>query len=276
MEYTVDELKEKGKELALSFPQVLSLYFLEEVLERISQSDLKNKMWLKLEGKIRNRLIFYMDDIPKGKLEVHMKEILKNKPKQNYKIEWDIWYKDQEIEFTLLMQLGKTQVPFKIVVRPNQEKELYPGEEVYTSPLNPERKISYKEYPIELYLAECFYEIMDKLELIGDMFYYDKAYHILEQRALEGRRVRMIITKLLEHNPIPSVSKRWVTIVGYKKYGHMKKKWKSYHKGSKNEIPGWEEVIDLLNAFFSPLFKSIENDEVFVGDWMPNLGRYLD
>lgn len=277
MEYTANDLKRLSKELALPFPQVLSLYFEEEILDRISHSDLKNKLWLKLKSKkIRNDLIFYMKHITEEDLEDQMKEIFKSNSKQSYKINWGLWYKDKEIEIPLEIQLGKIQAPIKIIVRPILEEELFPGDAVYTSRLNPERKISYKEYPIDLYLAECFYEIMDKLELIGDMFYYDKAYRILQQSAVEGRRVRTAFKRLLAHNPILSATKRWDSIRSYKNYSHMKKRWKSYFKDAKNEMPDWESTIDLLDAFFSPLWSSIEKDEIFVDDWMPNLGRYLE
>ena len=40
--------------------------------------------------------------------------------------------------------------------------------------------------------------------------------------------------------------------------------------------PQWKEVIELLTAFFAPIFEGVLKDEVFLGDWMPELGRYLE
>lgn len=39
--------------------------------------------------------------------------------------------------------------------------------------------------------------------------------------------------------------------------------------------PEWSEVIDLLDKFYGPIVKAIEEDSILVEDWMPGLQRYL-
>ena len=56
----------------------------------------------------------------------------------------------------------------------------------------------------------------------------------------------------------------------------MQKRWKSHCKRKKETYPQWEEVIGLSVAFLEPVFEGVLKDEVFLGDWMPQLGRYLD
>ena len=37
----------------------------------------------------------------------------------------------------------------------------------------------------------------------------------------------------------------------------------------------WVEVMTLLEAFFPPVWRAIIRDEIFIGDWMPELCRFL-
>ena len=72
--------------------------------------------------------------------------------------------------------------------------------------------------------------------------------------------------------------KRLETVLGYKTYGYMKKRWNRYRKECDDldkEEDSWENVMDLLKECFLPVWEAIERDEVFIGDWMPQLGRYL-
>ena len=58
----------------------------------------------------------------------------------------------------------------------------------------------------------------------------------------------------------------------------MKKKWNRYVKEcgdlDKKE-DSWERVLELMEECFRPVWQAIDQDEIFIGDWMPQLGRYL-
>ncbi len=41
------------------------------------------------------------------------------------------------------------------------------------------------------------------------------------------------------------------------------------------EYPEWGQVIQLLVKFFSPVIEAASRDELFIGDWMPQFGKYL-
>lgn len=56
----------------------------------------------------------------------------------------------------------------------------------------------------------------------------------------------------------------------------MKKRWIKYLRSQKKQEPSWEEVMALLSEFLPRIWNSVCRDEVFLGDWMPELGRFLD
>jgi hypothetical protein len=58
----------------------------------------------------------------------------------------------------------------------------------------------------------------------------------------------------------------------------MKKRWEQYKKRNELSI-GWEDLLNGLKVFFDPIFEVISSEEEgksFFGDWIPELGRYLD
>ena len=69
--------------------------------------------------------------------------------------------------------------------------------------------------------------------------------------------------------------KRMEQITSYKEYGYMKKKWMQYCRTRNGEVVSWEQLMDRLLIFLTPLWKALCEDEIFFDDWMPELGRFL-
>ncbi len=171
---------------------------------------------------------------------------------------------------------GCYRVPFQIFLIPYrgspvslQEKEL---EENYWG----EGKISYSTFPPEEYVSRCFYEILVGLELIKDLSWYKEIYDILVEEPMNGRKVWERFSYILSENPIPSVERRLDTIKSYENYRYMEKRWKSQGRREGEKYPPWGEVVRLAADFFTPIFEGVMRDELFLGDWMPQIGRYLD
>ena len=61
----------------------------------------------------------------------------------------------------------------------------------------------------------------------------------------------------------------------YRDYRYMKKKWNSYLKRQNQKEPVWEDVMEKILAFLQPVWEMMQQDMIFIGDWMPELGRYL-
>lgn len=285
MDMTVEEIREKGKKLDLSYVQALSLYLFESILEGVSYSELKDKMWLRQtdffqKGKkkktVSNQIVYYMKDISYQTLQRAMGEILRQKKDSSFQMEWEMLFLDKEIEIVLHTKIEQVEVPFKVVIRPVWVEDQFSEKEDYFSLLWENKTIEYRAYPMELRLAECFYEILDKLELIANMECYDTVCQILKGRPVDGRRTYLNMVELLEKQPVISVEKRWDTVLGYQDYSYMKKRWNTWRKAEKENLISWEECMETLREFFSPIWNAIQEDRIFIGDWMPHLGRYLE
>lgn len=279
------ELGEKGKELGLSYARTLSLYLFEKILLEVSGSKLQENLWLKEEefqilGKkkkrIPNEITYYMANISYQLISDTVEQLLEEKQYTN--VAWRLDFYDEELVIDLQVTLKQEPVFFKVRIRPIWQTDPYLEEGTYHTMILPEQDIHYYKYPLDLDIVECLFFILDRLELIGDMRPYAVIYQTLQSQALTGRHIYLNIKELIENSGMSSPSKRMETVLGYRSYGYMKKKWNRYVKEcgdlDKKE-DSWEKVIELMEECFQPVWQAIEQDDIFIGDWMPQLGRYL-
>ncbi|MFP3155628.1 hypothetical protein LQZ18_14615 [Lachnospiraceae bacterium ZAX-1] len=280
----IEVIVKKSRELRISFPNLLSGYIVEYVLEMILQYEWKEELWLKnvncigvecYRKKVRNHLIFYQSQNKEDTRNI-FEEIFKLDARRPFSIQWNIDVIDSRKEINITVLWDKILVPLLVSIYAIEGLGLFAREQSLESCIIAGKCITYLEYPIELHLVENFYEMIEKLELISSYEIFDDTYHILISETIEGRKIHTIFQQFIENKKLPSWEKRWETVVEYKNYGYMKKKWNSYFKKSKKEYVAWEKVISLLDVFFTPIWNAIKEDIIFFGDWMPNLRRFLD
>lgn len=238
------------------------------VLKKILESGYKDKLWMKKKlepEQIEQGLIFYPAENNQKEMIEQLRELFQKEIVEGKSMPFSVETKNRVY---LEIEMEKYRIPFFIEVQPYKEVFSYPIEEQLD-------KLVYYRFPTEEYLAQGFYEIFNKLELLNDLSWYKEIYDILLTEAVDGRKVRDCLAKFLEKKKIPSFEKRLDTIKSYENYGYMKKKWKNEKKRQSKEMPEWNQVVALLVTFISPIFDAIIKDEIFFEDWMPQLGRYL-
>ena len=129
-------------------------------------------------------------------------------------------------------------------------------------------------------LGEQLFEIMDKLELVSDMKPYGDAYEILKRYSVSGRQIIDIFKVRAKNKPKTVSMHRLEQVYGYRSYAYMRKRWEQYCKRLTRQQrvyanAGWEETLDLILDFLTPVWSAFCNDEIFYDDWMPELGRFL-
>lgn len=282
---TLAELRQRGKKLGLSYAQTLSLLLFERILWEAGSLEIKDRLWLKeeefrIQGRkkkqIPNEITYYMTDISYQLIQDTIRKLLDENRYDS--VNWHLDFYDRELVVDLNLVLEQIPIAFKIRIRPVWRKGLTSEENYYQTVLLPQQEIAYQKYPVELDLVENIFYIMDRLELIGDMRTYGAVYQILRKLPLPGRYIYLNMREQLEESSMSEPGKRLETVLGYKTYGYMKKRWNRYRKECDDldkEEDSWENVMDLLKECFLPVWEAIERDEIFIGDWMPQLGRYL-
>ena len=167
------------------------------------------------------------------------------------------------------------QVPLCIAIRSVQAKNQRPEQKEIRLPVIENRHLSYLVYAPENLLSRDLFEIVNKLELIGDMGCYDRVYQTLLHDSLSGRYVLEELSGLSEACPQVRKEFRLTQLAEYESYAYMRKRWEKYVRGHGGEPVAWVDVLHLVLAFLAPIWRSLCNNEIFFDDWMPELRRFL-
>ena len=147
------------------------------------------------------------------------------------------------------------KVPLVIRISPLVYHAAKPEKQKLQSVFFEKKCAVYQHFPVETYLAEQLFSILKFLELIPSMEVYDTTFRLLEQETVDGRHIYETLS--------------------YDTYTYMKKRWEKYVRKQGIENVSWETVLHRIVLFLRPVWNAMCRDEVFFGDWMPDLERYL-
>lgn len=285
---SLSAVKAKSEELKIPYENLLSAFVIEEAVTAVCESDeaenfrLKNNSILSLEyyrRKAPTRLEYMIlseEELTVRNVIHRMSKIFQNEKKA------ELWWKyrvEKEDEGTcvyLSAKIEELQIPVQLVLEQEKEEPSEPSHEELHPFLEEDRSVEYLHYPMEGILAEHFIRIMRDMELINDMGSYYILYELLSKEMNSSRKVTEQIESLAKEQKIPLKKERFEMFEGYQNSSYMKKKWKSYLKREKKKTPSFEEVMKVMIAYYRPIWDSLTEGNYYLGDWMPELMRYLD
>ena len=278
-------IKEKSEQLNIPFKNLLSAAVCEIVIELLANGKYCNELYLcnSAEFKsevykdlcISNIYYEYVRDLDDKMAILYMRDILK-----------EIMAKGALEGMAVNGSVGETGISLKITV-----DDMYIPINLYFkkhgASHEPEkisleliaygnRKVDVLINPKEEELSKHLLEIIDKLELINNMDHYYDAYEILTSNPVNGRKVKDRLTELVKEKGIVVDDTRLNMLKSYGDYTYMKRKWKVELRQKKKSEPQWSDVNNCLINFLSPIWDAMEKNMVFLGDWMPQLKRFLD
>lgn len=294
------ELKAKSEELGIPFSNLLAGYVLEELMYLIEDSPFSLFLWLKNSNifgieQYRKKNILtlefaYITDklamkkegiVPGQKLSLKMGYVMLAyilKVDKVPEISWKgrAFVKGDAVELEVAGEFEEMTVPIHIRITELTEEGMAPVRKDFPLFMQNNRKIPYLEYPVEIVLAEQLFEVIKNMELLPEMKAYDMIYQILSTDAVDGRHIREMLFEFCTKDGIVMEEKRAEEILAYRNYTYMRKRWEKYLRHRKRKEPSWDDVMQQLSEFLPRIWNSLCNDEVFFGDWMPGLGRFLD
>jgi hypothetical protein len=125
-------------------------------------------------------------------------------------------------------------------------------------------------------LFEDICDALEQLELVGDLSIYDRIYDTLGNVSYDGRQMWKKLEKHCVARGIVLDDLRYQQMKRYQSYPYLKKKWKAYLKIQGRVVPAWEDVYGRFWSFLSPPWEAVKNGMIYLGTWIPDLGRYLD
>ena len=285
---SLSAVKAKSEELKIPYENLLSAFVIEEAVTAVCESDeaenfrLKNNSILSLEyyrRKAPTRLEYVIlseEELTVRNVIHRMSKIFQNEKKAELWWKYRVEKEDEGICVYLSAKIEELQIPVQLVLEQEKEEPSEPSYEELHPFLEEERRVEYLHYTIEWIVAEHFIRIMRDMELINDMGSYYVLYELLSKEMNSSRKVTEQIESLAKEQRIPLKKERFEMFEGYQSSSYMKKKWKSYLKKEKKKTPSFEEVMKVMIAYYRPIWDSLAEGNYYLGDWMPELMRYLD
>ena len=285
---SLSAVKAKSEELKIPYENLLSAFVIEEAVTAVCESDeaenfrLKNNSILSLEyyrRKAPTRLEYVIlseEELTVRNVIHRMSKIFQNEKKAELWWKYRVEKEDEGICVYLSVKIEELQIPVQLVLEQEKEEPSEPSHEELHPFLEEDRSVEYLHYPMEGILAEHFIRIMRDMELINDMGSYYILYELLSKEMNSSRKVTEQIESLAKEQKIPLKKERFDMFEGYQSSSYMKKKWKSYLKKEKKKTPSFEEVMKVMIAYYRPIWDSLAEGNYYLGDWMPELMRYLD
>ena len=282
------DLREISVKNNIPYSDVLWEYVLEDFLWRIGAGGMKEVLWLKKASfAAGERIAIYHiggnESKNTGKPEDILQKCIVNDAAINDRsdIVWAVSGEAsdngsaEQCTLSFEAECDGIKVPFSVeIINISDEAAGVPVPKNIAAMNIFHGNIEINTYSPESILAEQIFEIMEKLELVSDMKPYAVAYSILKENSVSGRHIVEIFRQKAEAKPRVVSMRRLEQVSGYRSYAYMRRRWQQHSKRNRLEV-SWEDALDLILEFLTPVWSAFCNNEIFFDDWMPELGRFL-
>lgn len=281
-------VKVKSEELQIPYQHLLAAFVMEEAVIAISQSEEAENFWLKNDGMLSLEsykrkcpcVLEYMlcteEELSVRNIIHRMSLIFHNEKRAEFLWKYRVEKEGDVVTVYLSGRIQELTIPIMLRITQNPNLNLKPVKKELRLFLQNNQTISYLQYPIEAALAEHFIKIMKQLELLNDLSSYYIVYELLKKEMNSTRKVTEQIEELAKKEHIAIEATRFEMVCGYQDSPYMKKRWKAYLKKEKKKTPSFEEVMTILISYFSPIWQALLEGGYYLGDWMPEIARFID
>lgn len=288
---TKKKLKEKSIEYQIPFADLLEVFLQETLMFQILETGFAKRLWLK--GREDFSIDGYRKEWQKplhfvyGQDEGKEQQVLDEKwitgfaeeirAKGEQHIRWSCSMEKEEQGYLVYItgEWEEMKVPLVIRISPLVYHAAKPEKQKLQSVFFEKKCAVYQHFPVETYLAEQLFSILKFLELIPSMEVYDTTFRLLKKETVDGRHIYETLSFFCEKEEVIPQEKRIEMLESYDTYTYMKKRWEKYVRKQGMENVSWETVLHRIVLFLRPVWNAMCRDEVFFGDWMPDLERYL-
>ncbi len=278
--YVKGLLRENSEKSGIPLKQILENYAYNTIAKRIKAEDL-DKKYLLINPKV---LTLLKEKAWQGISYVYSGDAINDKHKISIELKHFLqWNNEGEISFKFVTEqrgnkldvlIDATLDEYTVTVKLGIISSFSTGLKGEGKTVNGEAFLC---YPTEKRLADLGIILLERLELIEDMSSYDEAYKLLTEADISARSMTKTLAEKADAANIKKDERRIKKLRSYEDSPYMKKRWNSYVKknGKDYEQSDWKTVSTLCNDFFEPLWIACCDDTVYLGDWMPALGRWL-
>lgn len=125
-------------------------------------------------------------------------------------------------------------------------------------------------------IANAVFAILRQMELVEDMGVFVELYDLLQTETVDGMAISRRLIEICEDEDFVPDEARVKKIHSWSVDRFMEQKWEKYLRRQKDLSLSWFKVIEKLSTFIVPIGLSMAAGQPFIGDWMPEIGRFLE
>lgn len=138
-----------------------------------------------------------------------------------------------------------------------------------------ERRLEISCCNSEAELAYFLWLCLEKMELLSDMTVLDSIYAYLKSRQIDGRYLQSCIEEQLDISGFTLTNDILVLFYKSMKSKILRQRFQGYLHAHKRRDIKYEQIVDLMEKAYHPVLEACLKEEIFLGDWMPEVERYL-
>lgn len=280
------KLRNKAKEIGISYQQCLQLFVQEEFLRKLSLSSyddclvLKGGLFIYTLTNFESRATVDVDFLLRkysnsmNDIKELISKILNTSTGNDYIImtakgfeEISPQRKYHGISVQITGQIKNVRVPFNVdigvgdVIVPKAEQRT-----INTQLPDFEAPII-KTYSLESTIAEKFDAILQRFELTGRMKDFYDIYYLSRTFDFEGAKVQTAIFETLQHRGTTYDKDSFDRIVSLVDDIDIQKRWKYFLKNIKDDTLEFSTVINTIQFFLEPVFNAILSEKEWQKTW---------
>lgn len=278
------------KKSGLKTKEAIVIYIKELIIKKLSESEFKDCLFLEnMPEKTNNEINYYYsgdgkyieDDtfVPGAKLTKKFAEsffsLIQDLNDENININGKVYDEGGTFEILIGADIFGMYSPIELRLMPLEPNENVPEKIEYTMLSKSDEKIIFFMYPVEVILSDIASEILSKLELMYDMEKYSEVFRITQSKSFDGTKFSVKLLYFCKKRNVPLTDERLFLFLSYRNNNRLKARWNRFIKHNGESDLKWEELMGRMAALLGPVWDKLCNDDVFTGDWMPELGRYL-
>jgi len=175
----------------------------------------------------------------------------------------------------LSIPFDKVTIPVNLYLFPLKDEKNDMEDVTFRLSYENDRAISITALYAEKEIANYFAILYDKQEFLSDMSIVYNLYGYGKKRTFSGRKLMVSIGEELANRGLVLTNERYLNLKSALASKSLKSKYRAFLSLGKRKEPTYEEVIGIIDRVFDPVIDTLLKDEIFFGEYMPELERYL-
>ncbi len=264
-------IREKSKRLKIPYQNIIVGCGKEWILDQIFSRESNFSIFLKRSPQIG--LAAYQSGCDKVLNLASMEELQNVREELNTIFDGiKIQEKEDHLEAIVKVPFDRLELEIEVRVFPAKEKKTkiykYPLHLIYEN----ERSVDVACYYQEADLAELFCMLYEKMELLTEVDILEVIFLYATTKNLSGKYLSLYMEEKLNCDITDKGRQQLEKAMESKA---LQARYKGYLRSQKRVEPSYERVKVIIKRLFFPILESMEKEEIFFGDWMPEVERYL-